>query len=140
MRMTSEEARRRVQQDREWDEVWLRCCAPGIGKDHVRMAAAHAIGARLFAWESSALKSMPQPTAEQVDRWAPMRAFAEAQAGESWALAALCLSDIPQSELESRLRSYTQAQHPGQDIEQVARERSEAFCQAVILAHQEDHA
>lgn len=144
-RMTSQEARERIEQADRWEALCMGCSVPGVGKDNPRYYAARAMGAMHFEWRAMALRPMPVPTTEDLKRWAPLEAYARQMCDvhargidrARWELVRECVSDTPQEELEQRMRHYVIQLTPGEDIEARAARELRAFTQAVILAHEE---
>ena len=143
--MTTEEAREMIAQADRWEALCMSCSVPGVGKDHPRYYAARALGAMHFEWRAMALRDMPMPTQEDLQRWSPLTEYAREMRDvhargvdrARWHLTLECVSDTPQEDLERRLRHYVSELTPGEDIDARAARELRAFCDAVVLAHQE---
>lgn len=144
--MTSQEARERIAQRDRWEDLCFSCSVPGIGQDHTRYYAARALGAWHHEWRLMSLKPMPAPTAEDLQRWAPLADYAREMRDvhargierAHWDLIRQCLSDTPQEDLERRLLHYVQQLTYGEDVATRAARDASAYCDAVVLAHEED--
>lgn len=147
-RMTTEEARERIAQRDAWEALCLRCSIPGIGNDHSRYYAARSLGAWHHEWRLMAMRSMPAPTAEDLKRWSALADYAREMRDvhargierAHWDLVRQCVTDTPQQDLERRLLHYVQQLTYGEDVATRAARDASAYTQAVIMAHEEDHA
>ena len=143
-RMTSDEARERIAQRDRWEEICLSCSVPGVGQDHPRYYAARSLGALHHEWRAMVLKPMPAATAHDMERWAPLADYAREMRDACqgldrarWEIVLACLDMTPQTTLESCLRSIARALTPGEDIDARADQDARAYCDAVVLDHQE---
>lgn len=146
--MTSQEAREKIAQTDRWEALCLSCSVPGIGQEHPRYYAARALGAWHHEWRLMCLKPMPAPTQEDLERWAPLVAYAREMRDvhargidrARWELVRELLDNTAQDDLERRLRHLVRELTPGEDIDARAARDARAYTQAVVLAHEEDRA
>lgn len=144
-RMTSQEARERIEQTDRWEACCMSCSVPGIGNDHPRFYAARALGALHHEWRAMVLRDMPAATTEELQRWAPLADYAREMRDvhargvdrARWHLVRECVSDTPQQDLERRLRHCVTELTPGEDVDVRAARDASAYCDAVVLAHEE---